>query len=298
MERKLIKKERAFCNTVGLTLAFMIFWSFIWSLGMNLLVHGNILNANSGLYYLLSLTGNYAVSLPVAFLMLKDLPSPPLITQKQSAKTYLVWIIIGIALMEFFALVGNAANNMIYSILGRQPTNLVQDVFDSMPLGIILVCACILGPIMEEILFRGLIARKLSRYGESAAALVSGLLFGLFHATVTQFFYAAALGVLLAYAYFKTGRLIVPILLHMAFNIWGSGIPMLIEHNMILMFIYAFLLLVLTVGGILLFFFNRKNIVWRKGSQTASYKIIFGNFGMIVAVLLCFAEFITVFVKI
>src|SRR5699024_5291593 len=67
----------------------------------------------------------------------------------------------------------------------------------------------------EELLFRGLLARRLARYGQRPAALVSALLFALYHANLSQFFYAFALGLLLAYAYFYTGTIKTPILLHM-----------------------------------------------------------------------------------
>ena len=45
----------------------------------------------------------------------------------------------------------------------------------------IVLSACIIAPIMEELLFRGLILQTLKRYGNVFAILVTSLLFALLH---------------------------------------------------------------------------------------------------------------------
>lgn len=47
-------------------------------------------------------------------------------------------------------------------------------------------------------------------------------MFGLFHGNLSQFFYAALLGLLLGYVYLRTGRLRLPMLLHGTVNLLGS----------------------------------------------------------------------------
>ena len=58
---------------------------------------------------------------------------------------------------------------------------------------------CILGPISEELLFRGLILRGVRPWGKQAAILVSALVFGLFHGNVVQIPFAFAVGMVLGY---------------------------------------------------------------------------------------------------
>lgn len=59
--------------------------------------------------------------------------------------------------------------------------------------------ACLLGPVAEEILFRGLVLRSLQPYGKKFAILVSALLFGLFHGNLMQAPFAFVVGLVLGY---------------------------------------------------------------------------------------------------
>ncbi|HTJ26899.1 MAG TPA: type II CAAX endopeptidase family protein [Candidatus Limnocylindria bacterium] len=73
----------------------------------------------------------------------------------------------------------------------------------------------ILAPIVEEMVFRGLLFGALSpRIGILAAALISALIFGLVHGDAVLFPTLAALGLINALTYAATGNLVVPISLH------------------------------------------------------------------------------------
>ena len=76
---------------------------------------------------------------------------------------------------------------------------MVDGSFSQMPMAAIVLGACIIGPLCEELVFRGLLAGRLARYGQKPGAFISALLFGLYHANLEQFFYAFALGLLLSY---------------------------------------------------------------------------------------------------
>ena len=57
----------------------------------------------------------------------------------------------------------------------------------------------ILGPISEELLFRGFLLRMLKPWGKQTAILVSALIFGLFHGNVIQIPFAFLVGLVLGY---------------------------------------------------------------------------------------------------
>lgn len=79
--------------------------------------------------------------------------------------------------------------------------------------------ACVLAPLLEEILFRGLILRGLLlRYPPSTAIVHSAALFGLAHFNVYQFFVGFSTGLVLGLAYQRTRSLWPCVLLHAAFN--------------------------------------------------------------------------------
>jgi hypothetical protein len=86
----------------------------------------------------------------------------------------------------------------------------------------------VLAPIVEEMIFRKFVIDRTRQYGEMLSLIFSALCFSLFHMNIFQIFYAFALGLLLAYIYIRSGNIRYTIGLHMAFNFWGSVIPLTI----------------------------------------------------------------------
>jgi membrane protease YdiL (CAAX protease family) len=85
--------------------------------------------------------------------------------------------------------------------------------------GMILV-ACALAPVNEELLFRRALFHYLrQRFGRAPALLVSGLVFGAIHGHLAGFPALTLLGIALAVAYEKTGDIRVPIVAHGLFNL-------------------------------------------------------------------------------
>jgi hypothetical protein len=83
-----------------------------------------------------------------------------------------------------------------------------------------LLVACGLAPLYEELLFRsGLYRVCRQRMGRNAALLLSGGLFGAAHANWASFLPLAVLGMVLALAYEATGDIRVPIVVHGLFNL-------------------------------------------------------------------------------
>ena len=77
----------------------------------------------------------------------------------------------------------------------------------------------IVGPIFEEILFRGLIFGELRKITPVKIALViQALLFGAYHLNLVQGVYAFLLGLLIGYVYYRSNSIIAPILMHVSIN--------------------------------------------------------------------------------
>ena len=75
-------------------------------------------------------------------------------------------------------------------------------------------------PITEELVFRGLVYRKLERYlSERQAVLLGAALFAIYHGNVTQALFAFPMGVILNLLYRKYRDLRMPILFHAASNL-------------------------------------------------------------------------------
>lgn len=83
-----------------------------------------------------------------------------------------------------------------------------------------IVTLCIIGPLAEELVYRGFVYQRLRREGsQTVAAAGSALLFGLMHFNLVQCVYAFVLGILLAHITERTGGLAAAAAAHMAANL-------------------------------------------------------------------------------
>jgi len=88
----------------------------------------------------------------------------------------------------------------------------------------------IAAPVLEELLFRGVILDGLlRRYSARTAILVSSLLFGFMHLNPIQFVTGTILGAFAGWVYFRSRSLLACILIHMAAN--GTGYLMRLLHD-------------------------------------------------------------------
>ena len=83
----------------------------------------------------------------------------------------------------------------------------------------LILMVCFIGPLIEELFFRGFVYRALKeRIGKAAAIITSAVFFAWLHMTLIGFFPILILGILLAYLYEKNGTLIPSITVHMIHN--------------------------------------------------------------------------------
>ena len=100
------------------------------------------------------------------------------------------------------------------------PDYMGQDIVDMAhnPIGILVLC--IIAPIAEEYLFRGVAMRKMLRWNISPryAIIASSILFGLIHLNPAQIPGAIILGIVMAWMCYRTRSLIPGIIIHITNN--------------------------------------------------------------------------------
>jgi membrane protease YdiL (CAAX protease family) len=104
--------------------------------------------------------------------------------------------------------------------------NWFADTFQEMAKypALIIVGGCVLAPILEECLFRGILLKGLLRNYRPAVAIgQSALLFGLVHFNPAQSTVALLMGVLLGWLYYRTRSLGLCIMLHALYNLLSFG---------------------------------------------------------------------------
>lgn len=104
-------------------------------------------------------------------------------------------------------------------LLGSEKYENVREIQYSVPLFLGLILYGIISPLVEEIVFRGIIFNRIKRfYSVRRAVICSALLFGAFHANLPQLVYGTCMGMLIAVCYEWTGCFYAPLLFHAAAN--------------------------------------------------------------------------------
>lgn len=87
------------------------------------------------------------------------------------------------------------------------------------PVWVEILYVCLAAPLVEELLFRGLILNTLRRsFRRNTAIILCGVAFGLIHGNFYQFMFTAPLGIFLAYIAVKYENVLPCIFMHLSFN--------------------------------------------------------------------------------
>lgn len=119
--------------------------------------------------------------------------------------------------------------NVLSEHLSFMPNIMEESVKQLTSNGLGILCIALLGPIMEELLFRGAITDSLLRSTSPKRAIwVSAVMFAVFHLNPAQMIPALFMGILFAWVYYKSGSLIPPILMHVVNNSVAVALAMAI----------------------------------------------------------------------
>lgn len=90
------------------------------------------------------------------------------------------------------------------------------------------IMVCILAPLLEEVLFRGIILKGMLNYKVNPvlAILISGIIFGMAHLNPWQFVGAGLLGCIFGFVYYRTKSLGLPVALHALNNLLSYTLMM------------------------------------------------------------------------
>jgi membrane protease YdiL (CAAX protease family) len=137
-------------------------------------------------------------------------------------------LVTGAALAAIVAFLGRVVASVWTGFLAARglepPANLdVTSWFPSDPLGItfLILLSVVVAPVVEEMVYRGMLFPSLRpRVGPGAALLISGLAFGIAHVSLVWLLVpTSVLGMMLARAFERTRSLHVAILAHALFNL-------------------------------------------------------------------------------
>ena len=250
--------------------------------------------------YLFVIGGAY----PVIALLLCRIPKLKKRPQPLSLAAFLLCLIAAMGVGNVFNLLGNLVNSFFSAFNGRTmeemnpAAEMMMDMTPSM-----VIYACFLGPFMEELLFRDMILKRARRVGDRTAVVFTAVLFGLMHGNLLQFFYAAAIGLILGYVAVRTSSIRYTVLMHMAINSFSTvmvagqelaaaalGELAVIPYSLAFL---VFLVLVTAGGAAVLWQFGPvwyRQVTAHNGEKSPWKKYVYWNPGFLLFLGLCLLE--------
>lgn len=166
----------------------------------------------------------------VLFLLRKEMFQKSYSRDAASWGTSLSWAIGGVFLSLFAQLIAANIENLLGIETGSENTQTILGVIDTFPIFILITS--MIGPILEEIVFRKIIFGTLyKRFNFLLAALISSIIFALAHMEPEHIILYSAMGFTFAFLYVKTKRIIVPIFAHVSMNTFVVLVQSVFKDN-------------------------------------------------------------------
>ena len=266
---------------------------------------------------LMSSVIQYVIAFPIFVIMMKKIPASAPQRKELSAKRFIKYVLISMFIMYVGNYLSTLVLTYIESIFNIVPENAISTMMTNTDIILSVAFVGIIGPIIEELMFRKLLIDRLAPYGDLIAIIVPSLMFGLFHGNLYQFFYAFFLGMAFSYIYLRSGRIIYSISIHIFINIFCGIFPSVIMSMMdidefleltlagtlteeyilanstplLLLAIYELVMFGMVFAGIFMLSRNLRNLRFNKGEvrfpKGTLLETVFFNAGTIALITVC-----------
>ncbi len=145
--------------------------------------------------------------------------------EKASIGASIGWGIIGFFLVFLGQTIGAYIELALGIDMGSENTEAIMDVTKVAP--IMIIATVFLGPILEELVFRRVIFGSIiQNYNFWIASIISAIVFAAIHMDFTHILLYTICGMIFAFLYHKTKRLLTPIIAHVLLNGFVTFIQM------------------------------------------------------------------------
>lgn len=153
----------------------------------------------------------------VLYLLRKEMNNKSFNERGISFSRSAIWAVFGIFLALFAQSFAANIERLIGVEMGSDNTQQIIKIIESFPLAILV--SSVIGPILEEIVFRKIIFGSLyKRFNFFLAAFISSVIFAFAHMEPQHLLLYSAMGFTFAFLYVKTKHIMVPIFAHVAMN--------------------------------------------------------------------------------
>ncbi|MFT8322844.1 MAG: type II CAAX endopeptidase family protein [Bacillus sp. (in: firmicutes)] len=172
---------------------------------------------------------SFAVTLIITLVLLRKEVTTPLRNEAANISTSIGWAIGGIFLSLFAQSMAGMVENLFGINAGSENTARLMKIVEFSP--IIIIVISIIGPILEEIVFRKIIFGALyKRLNFFLSALISSVIFAIAHSELVHILLYTSMGFTFAFLYVKTKRILIPIFAHVSMNTLVVIIQLNQEH--------------------------------------------------------------------
>lgn len=244
MNESILKQKKK----IGLSLSIFVIVTNIVGFLLSFLVQKmNLVNYENQylISYIINAISIYVIGYGIFKFILKGTNS---VEKKEKKKLKVSEFLLLICITIGGAQIANVVTQIILTIFKLifkvEINNNVTDLMQQSSPILLVIFAALLGPIAEELIFRGTLLKKLRVYGDKTAIIYTSIAFGLFHCNIAQIPFAIVCGLILGYAVVKTNNIIYSIILHILLNSISVILVVLMSNELWLPIVLILLLII------------------------------------------------------
>lgn len=309
------KEINTIANLQGATLIFRIFLvnmvSVSFSVVLGILsisildIPTDVLMTNAGFLYMINII-TMLIANVVPFVLLLKSSKIKINALFPISKISFSLIIAGVVVCLGLNFILSMATSFALALLDQlfhvqaQVPNFIPQSMDFTTFLLFFVFTCIVAPITEEFMFRGVLLAPLRKYGDWFAVVVTSILFSLVHGNLGQIPGAFIIGLVLGFITIKSGSIVPAIIIHFinnAFAVLQSYI-IAFQTQEILLNLMGFFMIVMMFGSVFILISNRQKIKLSMGTIDTFtikkyYKIYFSSIGLLLFLVFMIFSIIT-----
>ncbi|WML42693.1 type II CAAX endopeptidase family protein [Neobacillus sp. PS3-40] len=180
-------------------------------------ISGKGVEASKGLAIPYWLIISFSIALVIVLFILRKEMAKNDVRKGSSIGSSIIWAFFGVFLAFFAQIVAANIEQLLGVNMGSENTQQILKIINTFPFAILV--SSIIGPILEEIVFRKILFGALyKRYNFFISAVISSVIFALAHMEPQHVLLYSAMGFTFAFLYIKTKHILVPIFAHVAMN--------------------------------------------------------------------------------
>jgi membrane protease YdiL (CAAX protease family) len=153
-------------------------------------------------------------------------------TGKTIAKTYFTAQGLG----YLGTVVGGIIIAIVTTFFGMDSTDMTSGIEQALAqsdfsMAFILIQSVLFAPILEELIFRGIILGSLSKYDRTLAIIISSVMFGVTHGNFQQAVYATVMGLVLGAVALRYNSIIPSVICHTLINAYGAVTALIMSFS-------------------------------------------------------------------